>query len=519
MFCLLLAAVCFTLGWLPPVNDAAVLVADLRWSLDFACHEGKSLNCHSVCEQIGLKCDALAINQLTNESAVKKAVKAIGMGFVCEKLAHYNKSRGWDGPWLTPGETCGFSTHKRFSTKCDAKPKCGFGRLCACRGMTRRDPALAALASLPKVCTVSADWLQFECKPPDNSQYKAPNKVANSLDGKLHKVIDVFTKYKPYQGPIYTDSGILVDFMGLKFPKEVYCNHAYTSQPGPYAIRARQCILYKRLGNVDDVTEFRTRWPVISEEYLEYADVLEAVAEYASQPQERPFTFIELGAGYGHWTLTAHVALMQLMPRAQYKYVLVEAVGEMVPVIKNLAQLNGVRMGEGPDAPLVVHNGYLGTASSLSASKNADAYTKEWGVARDSNQGPAKTITMRELAKLYNVPCIIDVVDIDIQGAEYSKMVNQLDRAMNGQPGLMAGNTTIQFLTERVRWVHFGTHHGDNLALIRKFTSYGWTVHRVAPAHLHPGLEEDTGRVAISDGILSFTNSREKLGCASQGER
>ena len=67
--------------------------------------------------------------------------------------------------------------------------------------------------------------------------------------------------------------------------------------------------------------------PLVGEEYAEYVDVLTAVEAYVAsawasdardattaQRCARPFAFVELGAGYGHWTATAHVALKKRYP-------------------------------------------------------------------------------------------------------------------------------------------------------------------------------------------------------------
>jgi hypothetical protein len=74
----------------------------------------------------------------------------------------------------------------------------------------------------------------------------------------------------------------------------------------------------------DDAPILQTQWPVVSEEYFEYADVLDAVTEYTQlnekQGGNRPFAFVEIGAGYGHWTFAAHRALMQKAPEASYRY-------------------------------------------------------------------------------------------------------------------------------------------------------------------------------------------------------
>jgi hypothetical protein len=53
----------------------------------------------------------------------------------------------------------------------------------------------------------------------------------------------------------------------------------------------------------------QTEYPAFPEEYLEWIDLLEAVANAQGK-----FTMIELGAGYGRWLVNAAVTLRQRKP-------------------------------------------------------------------------------------------------------------------------------------------------------------------------------------------------------------
>jgi len=242
------------------------------------------------------------------------------------------------------------------------------------------------------------------------------------------------------------------------------------------------------------------RWPVISEEYFEYADVLDAVSAYVEDVAGksggvRKFVFVEIGAGYGHWTFTAHRALLQKVAQAEYKYVMVDVLGDLRGEIMNLARLNGVTSAPGPESPMHFHCGYVG-AQGKSFEKNQQSdYFRLWGLQGHKNSTPSAPISIQELLEIYEVPCAIDMVDIDIQTSEYV---------------LFSSPAVIELLTSRVRRVHIGTH-GQNDTLIRDvFSTHGWTKTWDFPAQ---GIETKFGPVEFGDGVLSFVNQKEKLSC------
>ena len=156
---------------------------------------------------------------------------------------------------------------------------------------------------------------------------------------------------------------MLTDFLGFQIPRRVYCNRAYADAE-VHAIRSRVCAL--DLSAVRGTVQMA--WPVVAEEYFEYADVLSSVLSYCEEQLKdksdercrrpgavqgplnvtRPFSFVELGAGYGHWTFAAHMALRQKLPKVALAadhgtrpdYLLVDVVDSLAPFVKELALLN-----------------------------------------------------------------------------------------------------------------------------------------------------------------------------------
>mmetsp|Transcript_82713 Transcript_82713/g.267826 ORF Transcript_82713/g.267826 Transcript_82713/m.267826 type:complete len:801 (-) Transcript_82713:377-2779(-) len=373
------------------------------------------------------------------------------------------------------------------------------GRLSCGAKAAATEGAIGTVPPATPSCTVSSDWNTLACQDPQLAP-EAEDKARNALDNRDHKHLSSFLRYKPYSGtPMVTD-GLMVDFMGLVIPKRLFCNKAYMGQPRAHALRVRQCNIYDKVAAMQPTPKIQLRWPVISEEYFEYADVLDAVTAYGEDVAGksggvRKFVFVEIGAGYGHWTFTAHRALLQKVPQAEYKYVMVDVLGDLRGEIMNLARLNGITSTPGPESPMHFHCGYVGAQGKGFEKNTRSDYFRMWGLQGRKNRTPSAPISIQELFEIYEVPCEIDMVDIDIQTSEYI---------------LFSSPAVIELLTSRVRRVHIGTH-GKNDTLIRDvFSTHGWTKTWDFPAK---GFETKLGPVQFGDGVLSFVNQKEKLSC------
>jgi hypothetical protein len=245
---------------------------------------------------------------------------------------------------------------------------------------------------------------------------------------------------------------------------------------------------------------------VASEEYFEYADVLDAVSDYSRpkrsrKQQSRKFAFVEIGSGYGHWTFTAHKALMQKMPQASYKYLMVDVVNELKPVIERLAFWNGVDR-----TSMSFHAGLVGAVGDDERDrKNEESqhntYAADWGVKAEAQHVAARPISLSVLLDTYGMPCELDMVDVDIQGAEYTLLVD---------------NATVDLLTARAHRVHIGTHsniHADR-DIQRRFHERGWaTLWSFENACCEKdGAPSPVGPISFNDGVLSLVN-RNPIRC------
>ena len=137
--------------------------------------------------------------------------------------------------------------------------------------------------------------------------------------------------FHPWEGEWDLDSNIITDFMGAHWNVSMFCNWDYKGQKISHALRSDLCLLWdwkqhtreracskfdSERKKIECLTSMKLQqiqlpWPVVGEEYFEYIDVLTSIVEHRRYYSNKKFTFVEIGAGYGHWTITAAKALSQ----------------------------------------------------------------------------------------------------------------------------------------------------------------------------------------------------------------
>lgn len=172
---------------------------------------------------------------------------------------------------------------------------------------------------------------------------------------------------------------VVVDWLGVRVPRDEYCHVSYARQRTAHAIRAHLCDLLKWATEAS-VFPLPLPLPAAAEEYFEYVDVLEAVVAYVREQgragvhsaagggvtsrgtstkratSRRPFVMLEIGAGFGYWTLTAHAALRHLWPEfGRYDFALVEIDHAKQQTLRDALRLNGIA-----DHKATVHHAALG---------------------------------------------------------------------------------------------------------------------------------------------------------------
>jgi FkbM family methyltransferase len=214
-------------------------------------------------------------------------------------------------------------------------------------------------------------------------------------------------------------------------------------------------------------------YPPFDEEYFEWIDLLEAVAWAQGR-----FTMIELGAGFGRWAARGATAARQRgLP---YYLVAVEAEPTHFEwMIRNL-QDNGVR----PEDCRLVCAAVAGKDGRVGF-QVGDAAT-----FYGQSIGGATEVEAVSLATLLGPLDSVDLVDLDVQGAEFEVLA-----------------AAVELLNRKVKRVHVETHservHAD---IERLFRELAWKPH-----FLYAGNTADKtpwGRMNFQGGTLSWLNPR-----------
>ena len=218
---------------------------------------------------------------------------------------------------------------------------------------------------------------------------------------------------------------------------------------------------------------------------LEFAAVLAALRE-----AEGTFTMLELGAGFGMWTMRAAVAARSLGLR--YRLVAVEAEPTHFGWLRRHAADNGVRRRsrDGTFRPVRAAVAAQRGRVHFHVGAARDWYGQAIAPARDAPGGQPGTTTSRvravRLADL--VPRgLVDLIHLDVQGVEAEVIADSIASL------------------RRVRYVQVGTHSTEIETTLRTlFTGLGWT----ALADYALGGEHDTpyGRVCLVDGAQTWRN-------------
>ena len=250
----------------------------------------------------------------------------------------------------------------------------------------------------------------------------------------------------------------------------------------------------------------------MDEEYFEWIDLLSAVIE----ARER-FTFLELGAGYGRWSIRAAAAARQFgIPTIRLCCVEAEPThfewlrqtlidNDLDPDAhllrcaavcsqRGLALFEvstsggalrfapgafyGQRVLEPPDAPT--------KSRARNMIRTAGARVLRIEVA------PVTTVAAVTLGELAESMSRIDLIDLDLQGSELDVMASAPD-----------------VLTEKVRRLHIGTHSKDiERGLREHLGGLGW--HCTADYGCSTTAQTPYGPVTFGDGVQSWLNPRLK---------
>lgn len=281
-------------------------------------------------------------------------------------------------------------------------------------------------------------------------------------------------------------SGFDCDFLGVKTRRAFYSGMLTDSQVPPRP----------------------PDYPPFDEEYFEWLDILEAV----NQASET-FVMIELGAGYGRWCARA-AAAVRTKPDCRFHFVAVEAEPAHFRWIHDHFRDNGIdpnaqdliwaAVGAKPGfVPFWVGaaDGWYGQAIAVVDEKPLlpDVRTRRRLRAR-SALGRPPVATSDDRAVTW-IPCVtladviapypkVDLIDLDVQGAEYEVLASAID-----------------LLNERVRRIHIGTHSPEIEEQLRQlFTAQKWEVVNDYPGQATSQTEY--GSIHFGDGVQTWSNPR-----------
>jgi FkbM family methyltransferase len=267
----------------------------------------------------------------------------------------------------------------------------------------------------------------------------------------------VFERFPCWQGPV--PEGFVVDFLGVLTRAAYYEPYLKVSQGYP----ADRYV--------------RTEYPPISEDYFEWADVLESVLVARDH-----FTMIELGAGWGRWVTKAAVALRSIggLPST---CIAVEAEPSHFRFITEHLGDNGLdsKRFRLIEAAVARADGKIGFQVGTNLWEGTfDLYSQAIG-------GPqlVEAVSLRTLlAPLVSV----DLIDLDVQGAELEVLEGAADE-----------------LDQKVKRVHIGTHSRRVEEGLRSlFGRLGWKCRYDFPGSSTVEIQGKTTH--FQDGIQTWLN-------------
>ena len=365
-----------------------------------------------------------------------------------------------------------------------------------------------------------------------------------------------------------TGKKLVVDWLGVRVERDLYCHTSYYRQRVAHAIRAEICDLEAWLA-IRPAGAFPQPLPLplVAEEYFEYVDVLDSVLAYARRRggveshdhelwRNRPYRFVELGAGFGLWTLTAHAALQQLAATghlaggaggaaarsapgggSRFEAICLEADPAKLKDLRrtlarnrvdNVTVLGGAIAREGGEQQVA-----LGGKAGFYAVHVMDDTLRQHYESSGHRLNYASTLSVRSILRPL----------VGRRGRRDAGLVDMLDVDVQGQEHHLFDEGTMSLLDRQVLRVHIGTHGdashpgtkpqltGEQNAsateydfertldvrereIARRFVAHGWrprwTFGMNAGLCDLPELFRATplGYACMADGVLGFVNPR-----------
>ncbi len=227
--------------------------------------------------------------------------------------------------------------------------------------------------------------------------------------------------------------------------------------------------------------------PVLNEEYWEWIDLIQSVRDAGDR-----LVIVELGAGYGRWSVAAKCLAKRLRPNIDVHAIAVEAEPAHFAMLKqhfvdngfdptNEQLLEAAVNAAGGEVSFVIGNpqewyGQAIVPDGYNSTQYSDVQTVR-----------VKAMTLDEVL---SGETRVDLIDMDIQGAE-------------GE--VIASSAAV--LNAKVRRVHVGTHSSEvEEQICESLSANGWIC--VAAFPCQSKSETDFGVIDFGDGVQSWINPR-----------
>lgn len=270
-----------------------------------------------------------------------------------------------------------------------------------------------------------------------------------------------FYRFRCWSGS--AEPGFTVNFLGVKTREEYW--------DGPRPERVRKQVEY----------------PTLNEEYFEWIDLLDAVISAGPE-----FQMMELGAGYGRWSVNGAAAAIQL--GKTYRILAVEPEPQHFKWIKDNIEINGLdaRRFELVKAAVTDREGktFFFTGQAAKWYGQAIPSLKFLPLRRGLLSGEIKLarVDTVSLPSLLVGRGVFDLIDIDIQGIELAIL-----------------RTARNAIQSQVKKVHIGTHSSEvEQGLRQLFCQLGWK--NMYDYSGETDIDTEFGKIKFEDGVQCWVN-------------
>ena len=249
----------------------------------------------------------------------------------------------------------------------------------------------------------------------------------------------------------------------------------------------------------------------IHEETFEWIDVLESVVN-----ARRTYTMIDLGAGYGRWSVRAAYAVRQYNPKLGCKLIAVEPEPTVYGWMQKHFKTNGVsrwrnqlihaavteqpgkvhfyisgpRGGEFDKPANAWYGQFLTKQYDLNNETDPDGFYHGYQIHRHQSGWRSILIPGSSLRTILKPLTLVDLIDLDVEGQELITLTAAVDE-----------------LDEKVKRVHIGTHSVEIEAGLREqFAQHGWRC--LADYSISSTSETPWGAITFENGVQSWVNPR-----------